>query len=72
VIKKPCERGGHSPRWNAEPVKIIIKNNNNNKFLNINASGIQGINWLHTDHRNDAFWYIVVSIVGKNNKERLR
>jgi hypothetical protein len=26
VIKKPCERGGHSPRWVAEPVKI--KNNN--------------------------------------------
>jgi hypothetical protein len=24
VIKKPCERGGHSPRWAAEPQKIII------------------------------------------------
>jgi hypothetical protein len=23
VIKKPCERGGHSPRWAAEPEKII-------------------------------------------------
>jgi hypothetical protein len=22
VIKKPCERGGHSPRWAAEPEKI--------------------------------------------------
>jgi hypothetical protein len=24
VIKKPHERGGHSPRWAAEPEKIII------------------------------------------------
>jgi hypothetical protein len=24
VIKKPRERGGHSPRWAAEPEKIII------------------------------------------------
>jgi hypothetical protein len=24
VIKKPCERGGHSLRWAAEPEKIII------------------------------------------------
>jgi hypothetical protein len=26
VIKKPRERGGHSPRWAAEPEKIKIKN----------------------------------------------
>jgi hypothetical protein len=26
VIKKPRERGGHSPRWAAEPQKIIINN----------------------------------------------
>jgi hypothetical protein len=25
VIKKPRERGGHSPRWAAEPEKIIIR-----------------------------------------------
>jgi hypothetical protein len=24
VIKKPRERGGHSPRWAGEPAKIII------------------------------------------------
>jgi hypothetical protein len=24
VIKKPRERGGHSPRWATEPEKIII------------------------------------------------
>jgi hypothetical protein len=24
VIKKPRERGGHSPRWAAEPEKIIV------------------------------------------------
>jgi hypothetical protein len=24
VIKKPVERGSHSPRWAAEPEKIII------------------------------------------------
>jgi hypothetical protein len=24
VIKKPRERGGHKPRWAAEPEKIII------------------------------------------------
>jgi hypothetical protein len=24
VIKKPLERGGHIPRWDAEPEKIII------------------------------------------------
>jgi hypothetical protein len=24
VIKKPCERGGHSPRWAAEPEKNKI------------------------------------------------
>jgi hypothetical protein len=24
VIKKPRERGGHSPRWAAEPEKIVI------------------------------------------------
>jgi hypothetical protein len=24
VIKKPREQGGHSPRWAAEPEKIII------------------------------------------------
>jgi hypothetical protein len=24
VIKKPHERGGHSPRWAAEPENIII------------------------------------------------
>jgi hypothetical protein len=24
VIKKPRERGGHIPRWAAEPEKIII------------------------------------------------
>jgi hypothetical protein len=24
VIKKPHERGGHSPHWAAEPEKIII------------------------------------------------
>jgi hypothetical protein len=24
VINKPCGRGGHSPRWVAEPEKIII------------------------------------------------
>jgi hypothetical protein len=24
VITKPRERGGHSPRWAAEPEKIII------------------------------------------------
>jgi hypothetical protein len=28
VIKKPLERGGHSPRWAAEPEKI----NNYNQF----------------------------------------
>jgi hypothetical protein len=28
VIKKPLERGGHSPRWPAEPEKL----NNNNQF----------------------------------------
>jgi hypothetical protein len=30
VITKPHGRGGHSPRWAAEPEKIIINNNNNN------------------------------------------
>jgi hypothetical protein len=29
VIKKPRERGGHSPRWAAEPEKINNNNNNN-------------------------------------------
>jgi hypothetical protein len=23
MIKKPCGRGGHNPRWAAEPEKII-------------------------------------------------
>jgi hypothetical protein len=30
VITEPCERGGHSPRWAAEPERII---NNNNTLL---------------------------------------
>jgi hypothetical protein len=30
VITKPGERGGHSPRWAAEPEKINNINNNNN------------------------------------------
>jgi hypothetical protein len=32
VIKHPRERGGHSPRWAAEPEKInkLINNSNNN------------------------------------------
>jgi hypothetical protein len=29
VIKKPRERGGHSPRWAAEPQKIYIQYKNN-------------------------------------------
>jgi hypothetical protein len=30
MIKKSRERGGHSPRWAAEPEKINNNNNNNN------------------------------------------
>jgi hypothetical protein len=30
-IKKLRERGGHSPRWAAEPEKLNNNNNNNNK-----------------------------------------
>jgi hypothetical protein len=30
VIKKPCEQGGYSPRWAAQPEKI---NNNNDNFI---------------------------------------
>jgi hypothetical protein len=30
VIKKPRGRGGHSPRWAAEPEKVNNNNNNNN------------------------------------------
>jgi hypothetical protein len=29
VITKPRERGSHSPRWAAEPEKVIIINENN-------------------------------------------
>jgi hypothetical protein len=43
VIKKPRERGGHSPRWAAEPEKIIINNNNNNNNGHMNTSPIKEV-----------------------------
>jgi hypothetical protein len=33
VNKKPRERGGHSPRWAAEPKKIIIMINLMNMYM---------------------------------------
>jgi hypothetical protein len=35
VIKKPRGRGGHSPRWAAEPEKIIIIINSNNIVIHL-------------------------------------
>jgi hypothetical protein len=38
VTKKPRERGGHSPRWAAEPEKII--NNNPSLITKITLSAV--------------------------------
>jgi hypothetical protein len=35
VIKEPRERGGHSPRWAAEPEKIIIISSIHDIYLSI-------------------------------------
>jgi hypothetical protein len=38
LFKKPRERIGHSPRWTAEPEKIIINNNSHSKTSGMNSS----------------------------------
>jgi hypothetical protein len=51
VIKKSREMGGHSPRWAAEPEKIIIINYNKVSVLRLQPV----CECLYRVHKNDAF-----------------
>jgi hypothetical protein len=42
VITKPRERGGHSPRWAAEPDKTINNNNNNTQEVSFRTYRTSG------------------------------